>query len=53
MVPGGDPYASMLELPRSTPITLVAHFQQIPEPLSLTVMGIGLTLLGLRRRRRC
>lgn len=50
-VPGGDPTQASLVFGLHSDVDLVAHFAMIPEPLSLTVFGLGLTWLGLRRRR--
>ncbi len=50
-VPGGDPHQASLVFGLHSDVDLVAHFAMIPEPLSLTVFGLGLTWLGLRRRR--
>jgi hypothetical protein len=48
----GDPYSSVLDFPIATDLDLLARFAYIPEPMSLTLLGIGAACLGLRSRKR-
>ena len=51
-VPYGDPTQAHLAFPLHSDLELYAHFVLVPEPCTLTLMGLGLACVGLRRRRR-
>lgn len=46
-----DPGSPTITIPSTVGVELVAHFGMIPEPVSATLLGLGLACLGLRRRR--